>query len=201
MLRFDPDRHEYFLDDDRLPSVTEVLDPLAELDGIPHDVLAAAAAFGSNVHAACHLFNQGRLDESALDPALRPYLKGWKQYLHDASVTVIASEIRCHHPRARYAGTADAVVRPATRQRFGPKQAVVDIKSSLMIPRTVDLQLAAYRAALLDGPYPFDTAMDRYCVHLLGDGRYSLVRCLNAGDFNVFLSALNLHRWRMRADA
>lgn len=200
-LRFDPNAHEYHLDGDRLPSVTEVLQPLNDLGGIPPDALAAAAAFGSNVHAACHLFNQGRLDDDSLDPRLRPYLEGWKQYLLDSGATVIASEVRCHHPRARYAGTADVVVRTPKTKRFAAKQAVIDIKTSVMVPRTVNLQTAAYREALLDGPYPFAGPMERYAVHLLGWGRYALIHCRNVGDFNVFLSALNLHRWRMRADA
>lgn len=194
LLRFDEAKHEYYVGDDRYPSVTEVLDPLAQLDGIPADVLAAAAAFGSHVHAACHLYNQGRLDEDGLDPALRPYLEGWKAWLHDFRASVVASEIRCYHPGLRYAGTADVVV------RIGKRLYVLDLKTGQLVPRTVGPQLAAYREALVAGPAPYRGALGRLCVHLRPFA-YTHHACNAGGDFNVFLSALNIHRWRMRADA
>ena len=194
LLRFDEERHEYYVGEDRFPSVTEVLDPLSELDGIPRETLAAAAAFGSNVHRACHLFNQGRLDEATLAPPLRPYLDGWRAWLEDSGAVVIASEIRCFHPALRYAGTADVVV------RIGKRTYVIDLKSGQLLPRTVGLQLAAYREALVAGPTPFRGMLERMCIHLRPSG-YATHACRDGGDFNVFLSALNLLRWRMRADA
>ena len=54
-LAFNAESHTYTLDGRALPSVTQVLDPLNELDGVPRDVLAAATEFGTHVHLACDL--------------------------------------------------------------------------------------------------------------------------------------------------
>jgi hypothetical protein len=87
-IHFDPAGHRYTVAGERWPSVTEVLDPLLELDGIPRAVLKAAAEFGTHVHMATDLFDKGVLDEPALDPHLAPYLAGWKLFLRDTGAKV-----------------------------------------------------------------------------------------------------------------
>ena len=74
-IHFEPEAHRYTVAGVRWPSVTEVLDPLNELDGIPHAVLKAAAQFGTHVHMATDLFDKGVLDEPALDPHLSSHLE------------------------------------------------------------------------------------------------------------------------------
>ena len=183
-LCFDEASHTYHVGGVRWPSVTEVLDPLLELDGIPRHVLDAAAAFGSNVHAACHLYNQGRLDEASLDPALAPYLFGWKQFLADTGAIVVASELRVSHKQLRYAGTLDTIAMIDRRREL------VDIKSTAEIPRTVGPQTAAYAEA------KGEPRIRRRVVQLRADGDYRSRVLTNRTDFNVFVSCLNIWRFR-----
>lgn len=190
-IAFNAERHEYHLGGRRLPSVTEVLDPINELDGIPRDVLRAAADFGSHVHMACDLFNSGTLDDDALDPALRPYLDGWKAFLRDTQAEVLASEMLVHHPGLGYCGTLDAIVKWRGRHH------VVDIKTSAAVPRTVGPQTAAYREAYMQSHLACSST--RYCAHLTGDGRYRLVKLSDPSDMSMFLSCLNIHQWRNRS--
>jgi len=183
-LHFDEASHTYRLGGVRLPSVTQVLDPLQELDGIPRHILEAAAAFGTNVHAACHLWNQGVLDEEQLDPALLPYLTAWRKFLDDVTGVVVGSEVRVVNRQLRYAGTLDSLV------RIKGVHELVDIKATAAIPRTVGPQTAAYAHAL------GEPRIKRRVVQLRGDGTYRTERLTDSSDWNLFLSALNVHNWR-----
>ncbi|HZO11964.1 MAG TPA: hypothetical protein VFB62_01860, partial [Polyangiaceae bacterium] len=164
-LQFDAVEHRYTVAGERWPSVTEVLDPLLELDGIPRAVLKAAAAFGTHVHMACDLFDKGVLDEPALDPHLAPYLAAWKIFLRDTGAVVDASEVRVAHEKLRYAGTLDKAMHWKKRGRVRSVQ--LDIKSG-EVPRTVGPQTAAYAQA---HPFKFD---ERYVLQLRGDASYRL---------------------------
>lgn len=193
-LQFDAATHRYTVGGIRLPSVTEILDPLLELDGIPKAVLKAAAEFGTHVHMACDFFDRGVLDEPALDPHLAPYLAAWKLFLRDTGTTVVATELRVHHPSQGYAGTLDKIIRTPSRGR--QRGLVLDIKSG-EVPRTVGPQTAAYLAAAealaLDDVYGFT---GRAVLQLRGDATYRFNLLTDPRDFHIFVSALNLHRWR-----
>jgi len=191
-IQFDAANHRYTVGGERFPGVTEVLDPLLELDGIPKAVLKAAAEFGTHVHLACHLFDQGVLDEPALDPHLAPYLAAWKIFLKETGATVMLSEKRVAHPQLRYAGTLDKIVYWQRGRRTTAAQ--IDIKSG-DVPRTVGPQTAAYTDALKHTD-PEHACADRYVLQLRGDATYRLSKLNDPRDFHIFVSALNLHRWR-----
>jgi hypothetical protein len=171
--------------------VTQVLDPLLELDGIPKDVLKAAAEFGTHVHMACDLYDRGVLDEPALDPRLAPYLSAWKLFLHETGSKVVHSEIRVASAKLKYAGTLDKIVQLGRVINRREPRVLLDIKSGL-VPRTVGPQTAAYLNAYSPTPMP------RYCLQLRGDASYRLEKLDDPSDFSIFVSALNLHRWRTK---
>lgn len=183
-LTFDEAAHAYHVAGVRWPSVTQVLDPLLELDGIPWGILAAAAAFGQHVHQACHLFNLGRLDWHRLDPALMPYVSAWQRFLTETGCVVVASEMRVAHRRLRYAGTLDTI------GLIRGHRELVDIKSTAAIPRTVGPQTAAYAEAA------GEPRIRRRVVQLRDDGTYRSESLKSSADWHLFLSALNIHQWR-----
>lgn len=193
-LQFDAATHRYTVAGERWPSVTEVLDPLIELDGIRKDVLKAAAEFGTHVHMATDLYDRGVLDEPALDPHLAPYLAAWKIFLRDSGAEVIATEVRVAHEKLRYAGTLDKIVRWTRKGKHTLAQ--IDIKSGV-VPRTVGPQTAAYNEAaqsigVVTGSVP------RFALQLRPDAGYRLHKLTDSTDWSIFLSALNLHRWRTK---
>lgn len=191
-LAYDADAHEYRVDGERWPSVTEILQPLNELDGIPAEVLRRAADFGTNVHLAVHLINTGRLDRASLDEALAPYVHAWEQWLLDSGAVVVASEVRVLHPTLRYAGTMDSCVRLKARGKTTLH--AVDVKTSATVPRTAALQTAAYREAYLR--VRRDLHAKRYALHLRRDGTYRAIPYDDTRDWSYFTSCLNLWRWR-----
>lgn len=196
-LQFDAEQHRYTLNGRHVPSVTQVLDPLNVLDGIPWDVLEAAREFGNHVHAACHLFNLDDLDWSSLDSVLASYVRGYQRFLIETGFVVLASEERVASVGCMYAGTLD--LRGVLPQRKRKRRALIDIKSTAVLPRTVGPQTAAYDRANYE--MTGEKSDCRFCLHLKPDD-YKLVELTDGPgiqDFTLFLSALNVHRWRAAA--
>ena len=189
VLQYDEAQHAVSVPGRVVPSVTQILQPIDELDGIPLAMLQAAAQFGRHVHKAIYLHSVGNLNEPLLDAHLVPYLKGWKQFLYDTKAVVQCSERKVHHRQLRYAGTLDSVLIWKGRK-------VCDVKSSVGIPRSVGPQLAAYRQAyMLENP-EHHISRTRLCVHLKPDGTYRVQELKDDRDWSIFVSLLNLYRWR-----
>lgn len=193
-IELDEVTHVYRVGGRIWPGVSEVLNPINELDGIPRDLLAAAAEFGRHVHTAVDFWNRGVLDEAALDPVLAPYLAGWKKYLQESGAVVIVSEKKVRHRLHRYCGTLDSAV--ALLRRARRSNHIVDVKSGL-VPRTVGPQTAAYREAWVSEQLgAADISTTRFCVQLRPDGDYRLHKLEASTDWSMFVSCLNIHRWR-----
>lgn len=190
-LQFDKVSHTYRIDGRRVPSVTQVLDPLLELEGIPKHLLEAARIFGQHVHEACHLMVRGELDWARLDPSLTPYVSAAKRFIDESGIVVIASELSLSGKDAGVdcAGTLDiaGILRGS--------ECIIDWKSTSVIPRTVGPQTAAYERfyrAKRGG-----RARKRYCVQLR-EYDYRVHPLTDPADWNLFLSALNIHHWRQK---
>ncbi len=201
-IQFDEATHSYSVGNERWSSVTQIISPLHILDGIPLAALQAAADFGRNVHAATDLFDKGILDEEALDPHLEPYLAGWKSFLRDSGVVVLASEVRVSHRLLKVAGTLDKLTR---WKRFKKQfRCILDVKSGAQIHWTVGLQTAGYRELYLDTYGLLDPetgeplSTTRLCVHLKPEGIYKLHVLDDSRDRNDFISAVNFHNMRTR---
>jgi hypothetical protein len=185
-LQFDAESHTYRVGGQVWPSVTQILEPLQLLDGIPPHILEAAAKFGTHVHQACHLDNLGVLDWHTLDVALVPYVEAWRKFQADTRAVIVASEIRVANQKHRYCGTLDTLTRIA-----GVRE-LTDIKSTAAIPFTVGPQTIAYAQAI-DEP-----RIRRRVVQLRGDGTYRSERLTESTDWHNFLSVLNVHNWRSK---
>lgn len=190
-LKFEPVGHVYTLGNKRLPSVTTVLESvLRDMEGIPEHLVAAAGEFGQHVDTACDLFDRAILDWEALDTRLVPYVRGYEKFIKESGAVIIASKKRVYHPKHLYAGEVDKLVVFLGNLR----PCVLDIKSSSILPRSVKPQTAAYREALVASNIA--TGPTRYSVHLRPDGTYRLDRHNNSADFSIFLSALNIWRFK-----
>lgn len=190
-LAFDEATHTYRHDGQVIPGVTGILAPLTDLSAVPADILAAASAFGTAVHLATELLDQGRLDMSSVDAALLPYLDAWRQFCSDHGAEWTHIEARLYHPALRYAGTVD---------RMGVVDGVpsiVDIKTSGVIYPSTGPQTAAYQRAAADGEQKF-TARQRLSVQLKADGTYAVKKHTDPADFSVFASLLTLRNWCKR---
>lgn len=186
-LTFDAPTHHYFIDGNHVPSVTQVLEPLDLLDGIPFWNLEHARTRGQHVHEAMALLVRDELDWSSLDPELVPYIEGGKRFLEESGITVIASELRVACPRLRCAGTLDLI------GFWRNAETTIDFKATAMMPPSVGPQCAAYDR-LYTSMYG-GRARKRFCVQLKA-GDYKVHPLTDPADWAIFQSCLNITHWR-----
>jgi len=188
-FRFDAENHEYFLDDRRLESVTEIL----ERSGIADYRFSNEEAMlrGTYVHTATEMIDRGTLDWETLDPILRPYCEAYQRFIEDKRPEILTSEKPMWHPAHFYAGTPDRVA------LMDGIVSLIDLKTG--IPnRATAIQIAAYRELIRmnDGI----VCRKSFSLHLRDDGTYRL-DALPGGvhEYNIFLAALTVVRWKKEA--
>lgn len=185
-FRFDPEKHEYFLGDCRLESVTEVIAGAGMVDS--RHFSEESRTRGTYVHAATEMIDRGTLDWSDLDPVLAPYCRAYQSFIEDKRPEILLSEKPLYHAQHLFAGTLDRLV------KMDGAISLIDIKSGVPSPATA-IQVAAYRELVKVNEDIVPTKC--FSLHLRNDGAYRLIEC---GDhrrnFNVFLAALTIVRWK-----
>lgn len=190
-LEFDEAAHAYTWDGSPVPSVTQVLHPLdaAALAAVPAETLEFARMRGTVVHKACEFYDQGRLDESSIDPQIAGYIEAWKLFRAQSGYEPVLTEARVYHERYRYAGTLDSA------GMLNGKAVILDRKTSLELYPSVGPQLAGYLAAC---PHDQIKPLARYAIQLSADATYRLTKYTDADDWTCFLGLLNAHHWRTK---
>lgn len=139
-LRFEPSTHTYFLNNQIVPSVTQILKATGHIkeqfyhgDG-PRDL-------GTRVHEATQVWDC--LEVSTSEEDVIPYLEKWKEWLKTNQAKVRRIEFPVYHVGLGYAGTCDRII-----EIFGHEY-VTDLKTGGKASWH-PLQIAAYALALED---------------------------------------------------
>jgi hypothetical protein len=186
--RFDREAHKYYVGIEEVPSVTRVLEPLQELDGIPRNTLEAARERGQHVHTAIHLVLHKALEWRTLDPQLVGYVQAAQLFIRECEFQVLVNELPMVDEGLKFGGMLDVM---GIMRR---KQCLVDWKAVDTVSRVVGPQTAAY-----DYLYRRKTGarpMHRYACQLFADGSYKLFPLEDPRDWSMFASALNIWHWR-----
>lgn len=187
---FDQRLHRYTFGGKVVPSVTQIMRPITEAayGTIDPKVLAAAADFGTAVHAATEYLDQGVLDEATLEPEWVPYVDAYKKWKSDLGPSILQVELRLACDR--FAGTIDRIVRfdadPETLW-------VVDLKTTSELHPHVGVQLAAY-VALADAKFP-KHRWRRAALQLKPNGNYEFREYRDYSDETCFVALLGIHYW------
>jgi len=192
-LTFDSASHTYrMLGGVVVPSVTQVLGPVFhDFSKVPKDVLQSAQERGTLAHEATALDAHGRLDESTVDDDIKPYLEAWRAFMADSFARVVATEQRVYHALYGYAGTLDHVL------LLSGVLTIIDKKTGQ--PHDADrMQTAAYLDAYNYALRPAARVRRRAALYLRPTGQYALEYHNDKADFQDFLSALNVHKRKMR---
>ena len=177
-LTFKEESHEYFLGDERLPSVSEIISPLIDFSMIKPEVLENKRQFGTNVHKMIELYLEDDLDEMGLTEDLKGCLYAFKEWESGSEGILPAKiEVKQFHPKLKYAGTPD--IDRAT--------AIVDIKSRDFSPVSDPLQLAAYKRF-------GDPQREGYILSLFPDGTCKFKRVPEGKSWPMFRQLLNYYR-------
>ena len=137
-VRFDPEAHQYFLDDKELKGVTSTLIRRAFPDkykDIDPDVLANAARKGKELHEAIEYYDNFGMTESD-DPRIANY----ERLKSEHGLTTIANEYLVSDC-LNYASSIDLVLQDGNGQIC-----IADIKTTYTLDReSVELQLSIYK--------------------------------------------------------
>jgi len=191
-FRYDPEKHEYWLGDERLPSVTEVLLKAGLVDDTWWTEFGRVR--GSAVHKACELWDLGTLDPKTVDDRIQPYLDAWKRFTEEMEPAWDFGEEPVHDPLWKYAGTLDRL----GHVRNQPRATLVDIKTGDPGKATV-VQMAAYANAATTRLPSAGLTPDLMAVRLQPDGQFRLSIYPFTSvktHFAVFTAALTLLRWK-----
>ncbi len=138
-FRYDDEKHEYWLGNQRLPHPTGVLARWHDFSKIPPQMLETAREFGTTVHKYIAAYNNGTLDMSVELPKddtfdMNAIALGWEKKYLESVYAMSAVELPLLNKEFRYACTVDAV----------SGNSVLDYKPMSRInDRTVGVQLAA----------------------------------------------------------
>jgi hypothetical protein len=142
-LEFFEEQHEYQLDGIRIPSVTTILSWGSDLSRIP----AWTSARGTAFHLATEYDDAGDLDESSVDPLVKPHLDAYRKWkAKNWHLRYVGTEQRVwgEIDGLRFAGTIDRVVDDSAHGYLGV--VLLDLKSGA--PRKEHgAQLQAYSVA------------------------------------------------------
>jgi len=190
-FRFDPEKHEYFLDDRRMESVTEILGDAGLTDYRFSQEWYMTR--GKYIHSASEMIDRNTLDWTTLDPVLVPYCEAYRSFVEDCRPVVAVSEKPLYHATHLFAGTPDRVV------KMHDRMVIMDIKTGLPVAANW-LQVAAYRELIHvnEDISPVQGAV----LCLQDDGKYRLKTCNLKDmkrDYQIFLAALTVVRWKKEA--
>lgn len=180
MLRFDADKHEYWLGDKRLPSVSEIIAPAVDLSAIPEAVLERKSKIGRATHLACQYIDQDG-DVANVHPSIEGYVDAWRLFKSQVETDFVAIETPLHN--GQFAGTPD---------RICNKLGVVDIKTVASVYPSTALQTAGY-AILSDR-----ISSSRIAVQLKPNGKYVMHAYKDHADLTTFRALLNFYHWRKK---
>ena len=184
-LTFDEANHAYALYGLRIPSVTQVLSFGQDLSRIP----AWTAQRGTAFHLATEYDDAGDLDESSIDPLVKPHLDAYRKWKAATKPQFLATEVRLwgEIDGLRFAGTIDRAYE-AARCRVG----ILDLKSGQ--PRKEHgAQLAAYGVAYQQRFACFDPTCELKGVYCLKDGTFAERPYDDPQHLETFRTALK--RW------
>lgn len=152
--------HQYVLNDEQIPSVSEISRFASrEIYGdINQYTLDNAAKRGTNVHKSTEILD--KYNEVECDPSIEDYIRGYIQFRRDYGIKeYVGIEKALASEKMRFAGTLDRVVRIdksfATKfkeqtkvdisDQIG-KLAIIDLKSSAVVQKVLGaIQLNGYK--------------------------------------------------------
>lgn len=193
MLTFDEASHRYFYDGAPVPNVTRVLAPFSDWSMVDPQVLENARQEGKAIHSMVELHANN--DLASVPDWLSGHLKAWEKFVADVGFEVIWSEQQVYHQRLGYAGTLDLFGRIRDKD-----YALIDLKRNFTKVPLIGLQTAAYLDCVIQQPPVYDAAAirnsKRMALQLRGNGTYRVEHLTDRNDFNTFIGALVVHKWR-----
>jgi hypothetical protein len=192
-FRFDQNTHTYYLDDKKIPNVTEILSDLkiVDLAMIRKETLEQKAKLGTLIHKVCSKWDTQELDITSLNPLLLPYLEAWISFIDDYKIEWIAVEYQSYSSKWGFGFQLDRIGK-VNKGKFSGKIIVADIKTGTYSD-AVRYQLGGYEIGWNELGTQKVTV--RICVQLI-NGKYKVYPFTGASDSRDFL--ILLQAWKIK---
>ena len=167
-VKFDSEKHIYYVDGKIVPSVTQILDLLSykEFGKIDKSTLEYASKRGTAIHEATEAIDLDMPLE--VDAEIEPYVRAYINFTKDYKPTWLGVEEMIYHPEFEFCGTIDRI------GKIENKFIVMDIKTLSSPDRLaytkVCMQTYMYSMCLED-------KYETYALFLKKDGSYRLFNC------------------------
>lgn len=186
-IDFDEEKHLYTLRGMKLPSVTQIMEPMSLMlyATVPDNTLQQAADRGTRAHESVSNYVLYGIEE--YDEDTEPYVHAFTQFQRDFNPTWVASEYRTYHKTMGYAGTIDLIgyIEPDD----GTGVDVVDLKCTAVFHGVMlSTQIGAYSEALKSHGVP---VRNRYGLQLLKTGKYRFERVEDG--YKTFIHSLAIY--------
>lgn len=167
ILSFNEDAHEYQINGEVIPSVSEVIRFISrEVYGdVVQSVLDNAADRGTRVHKATQMLDV--VHDVECDEDIVPYVQAYVQFLRDHKPKWELIERSMYNPNLMYGMTVDRL------GELGGKNTLVDIKTSSTIQKVLNgAQMNLYRMGLEANGHKVERMV---ILHLTKDKGYKIV--------------------------
>lgn len=197
--------HQYTLNDETIPSVSEIARFASrEVYGtVEQYTLDNAANRGSQVHKATEVLD--KYNEVECDPSIEPYIRAYIKFRKDYGIKeYLCIEKALASETLKYAGTIDRIFtitaefaskyKEQTKidisDKIG-KLAIIDLKSSAVVQKVLaQIQLNAYKKLAEENKIGEVGAL--MILHLNKEGKYK-IHNFDIDD-TLFISCYNLHK-------
>jgi len=182
-LIFRSEDHSYWRGDERVPSVTQIIDDVGLIDTTWFT--PESRERGTAVHVGCQLLNERSLSWESVDPRIEPYIRAYDRFLLE--IDWVPESWEKIVDGGTYAGTYDLIM-----ERPDGSRILIDIKSGCM-PKWAGMQTAAYAL-------PHALAQ-RGCLVLSKNGTYKLHMLNDFKDVLDWQAAHNFYLLKKRLTA
>jgi len=149
-----------------------------------------ASRFGNEFHKIAKYTLQCK--NFTYDKTFEPWVRGLNKFLIKFGITPISIEEPLFHPIYKYCGTPDLFGYYYTKNPHDKIYVVVDWKTSVAAMKHWKIVMAAY-AELIKFNLQIKKKIHRLSVMIMPE-TYKVIEHKDAGDFNEFLSILNVYK-------
>lgn len=184
---YDKTKHRYYINEDAVPSVTQVLADNRLIPDYSND--DNPRVIGSLVHHMLEVYDKGK--DISLYKGSEAFLNGWQLFMKESEAHWLKIEVPMYSNLLKFAGTSD---------RIGycfKKYYVIDIKTGSQADYH-KIQTAGYKILESEslGENINSVPIHRACVYLPGNGSYKFVEHTSRMDERIFIAALTLTHYR-----
>lgn len=196
-LIFIEETHQYFLDGERLPSVSEIKEPLTDFSMVKPEVLERASRFGSACHSMVELYLADQLDYATLDEALYGPLEAFQKFLAEVRPFENEAGVIIDVKSRKYDRVADPVQLAAYHQLWIENRS----REPLIEQRMVSTK---YRYAgtpdIIIPPKTGDIILDHRILFLGQDGKYRYTAAYDHNAWPMFGRLLTDYHRKFETD-